>query len=192
MKLPEKERRKYQRFDLETTIHFYASYELVTKVKFHVLGKSKGKCRIEESLGITRNISAEGMRFSSDKKLKERDNLFIEVFLPQSKKPIQMTAQVKWSKKIFSQLESEFKFDTGVKILSVRGKSVERSIHIDTKYKEPWSIVLDSVLGGFHRSLHKAMVKAKKFSPAAILEAVEPKQKIHLKRLISSVLRRKK
>lgn len=164
------ERRKYQRFDLETRIHFYINYKLITKVKFRVIGERRSKAEAVKCVGITRNISVEGLRFSSEKKLKKDDRLYIELYLPRSRKPIPMTGAVEWSKKVFPYSEEGFKFDTGVRLLTVKGRSVARSIHIDRKYHEPWSIVLDSVLGGFQRSLHRAMVRAKAFIPDVILK----------------------
>jgi len=159
-----KERRRYERFDMETRV----DYQLVTKVKFRVLDKQEARASAEKCSGISRNISAEGMRFISDKKLRKGDRLKLEVFLPGSRKPIPMSAEVMWSKEIFPYEEGGLKFDTGVRLLRVRSRSVAKSIHIDRKYKEPWSIVLDSILGGFHRSLHKAMVRKRKFSSEAL------------------------
>jgi hypothetical protein len=170
MEFLKKERRKYERYDMKAKVHFRIYYELTTKVKFCLFGEHKGKVRAKEFTGITRNISVEGLCFYSPKKLKKNDTIFIKIYLPESRKPIPMIGQVQWSKKTPAHAKGKFKFNTGVKLLSVRGHSVVRSIHIDRKYKESWSIVLDSVLGGFRRSLHKAMVRAKTISPAVILK----------------------
>jgi hypothetical protein len=170
-----KERRKYQRYDTETKVHFYIDYRLVTRVKFRVIGECKGKHAAGECSGITRNISAEGMRFSSEKKLKKGDLLCMRIYLPEGGKPIPMTGVVRWSGAVYPKSEEGFKFDSGVKLLRVKGRSVARSIHIDRKYNEPWSIVLDSVFGSFHKFLHKTMLKLKTSYPAAILKAIKQK-----------------
>ena len=171
MKSHKRERRKYQRFDLVTKVHFYVDYDLVTKVKFRLIGGRKTACAPGKWVGITRNVSAEGLRFSSDVALKKGDNLFIDLYLPGGRKPILMMGEVMWSKKIASYVNDVFKYDTGVKLLRLRRKSVAKSIHLDHKYNEPWSIVLEEVFGGFRKALHKVMVRAKSSSPAAILNA---------------------
>ena len=168
-----RERRKYQRYDTEAQVHFYIDYRLVTKVKFRVIGECKGKSDQCESSGVTKNISVQGMGFKSDKRVKKGNTLCMEVFLPEGGRPIHMCGKVRWCKKIPTSLNEEFKYDTGVKLLTVRGKSVARTIHIDRKYQEPWSIVLDSVFGSFHRFLHKVMKKTKKRSPATIIKALK-------------------
>lgn len=167
-----KERRRYQRYNMETRIHFYVDYELVTKIKFRVIGECKGASGAKKFTGITRNISAEGIRLSSPRKLKRGDKLCLEVYIPRARKPISMVGEVRWSRKMFPSAKRGAGFDTGVRLLTVKGRSVAKSIRIDRKYKEPWSIVLSSVLGGFHKTLHKAMARAKSRSPATILRKI--------------------
>ena len=169
-----RERRKYQRYDLETRVHFFIKdFKLVTKVKFRVFDKDRPRSEIREFSGISRNVSVEGLRFTSAKKLKAGDSLFMKVYLPKSKTPIPMVGEVRWSRKISQSSSETGKYNTGVMLLSVNGRSVARSIHIDRKYNEPWSIVLDSVFGSFHKILHKAILKAKTQSPGVILKAME-------------------
>ncbi|MBU1870042.1 MAG: PilZ domain-containing protein, partial [Candidatus Omnitrophica bacterium] len=103
MKDISKERRKYQRYDLETKVHFYVKdFNLVTKVRFRKLIDEKDVHMAKEFAGISRNVSVEGIRFCSLKKLKAGESLFIKVYLPKSSKPIPMVGEVRWSKKVIS------------------------------------------------------------------------------------------
>jgi Tfp pilus assembly protein PilZ len=146
---------------MEARIHFYVDYKLATRVKFKLLGERKGKARAKKYVGLSRNICAEGIRFCSPKKLKIGDRLFIELFLPQRLKSIPMTGQVRWSERIYPTAKGIHRFDTGIRLITVKRKSVVRSIHIDRKYKVAWSIVLDSVFGEFSRYLHRTLPKAR-------------------------------
>lgn len=151
-----RERRKYERYDLETKVHFFVTYNLKTKVSFLVIDGGKGAGTARKHIGLTRNISVEGMRFGSATELKKGDKLFLEVYLPGMEKPIRMTGQVRWSKKIVPCAKDRFKFDTGVRILTVKNKRVARTIHFEEHRLVHWSIILDAVFGGFHKFLHKA------------------------------------
>ena len=152
-----KERRKYERYDMEAKVHFYADYVLKTKVKFQVVDAGK----IKRYMGISRNISAEGMRFSSGVKLKKGDILLIELFLPKIKKPIPMTAIVRWSKKM-RVLRGQYAFDTGARLITVEGQLVEPSIHFEEHKQVHWSTVLDVVFGSFHKFFNTAALNKKK------------------------------
>ena len=148
-----KEKRKYQRYSMETKVNFYLNYDLKTKVKFKIINHDKTKAKKYE--GLSRNICAEGMRFCSEKKLRKGDRLFLEVYLPRRSKPIPMIGVVCWSKQVFHNVKDKSRFDTGVELISVKGRSVVLSIHPDYKYHVPWSTVLESVFGGFKKSLHR-------------------------------------
>lgn len=150
-----KERRKYERYDLETKVHFYVTYNLKTKVSFRVIDGGKCAAIAKKYFGLTRNISAEGIRFASVANLRKGDKLFLEVYLPGMEKPIPMTGQVRWSRQIVPVRKDRCKFDTGVKILTVKNKRVAPTIHFEEHRLVHWSIVLDTVFGEFHKFLHK-------------------------------------
>ncbi|MFH1414300.1 MAG: hypothetical protein ABIG56_05590 [Candidatus Omnitrophota bacterium] len=84
------------------------------------------------------------------------DYLYIELYLPKLKKPVCMTGQVRWSRMVSPRIKRKYKFDTGVRLISVSGKSVSASIHFDKKDHIFWSIVLDSIFGNFRKLMqHK-------------------------------------
>jgi hypothetical protein len=151
-----RERRKYERYDMETKVHFYVTYSVKTRVRFRIFGSPKFKAFSDPYIGITRNISAEGLRFSSNVRLQRGNLLFIELFLPGSLKAIPMTGQVRWSKQVLPRLPKLYRFDTGVKLVSLKRKPVRPSIHFEEHKQVHWSVVLDSVFGGFRKFLQKA------------------------------------
>lgn len=150
-----KEKRRFERFNMETKVNFCLYYDLRTRVKFEVLSRRNGKPKIKKYTGISRNISAQGLRFCSEIKLKKGDRLFIEVYLPGRLLPIPMTGVVRWSKRFVGVRKEKFKFNTGVQLKSIKGEPVAGSIHMDNKYHVPWSEVLESVFGGFRKFLRK-------------------------------------
>ena len=62
-----------------------------------------------------------------------------------------MEGKVRWSKEILPEPAERYKFDRGVKLIVVEDKPVAKTIHYDKEYRVPWSIVLESVFGGFKK-----------------------------------------
>lgn len=155
MRYPKKERRKYVRYDTEAKIYFRINYDLKTKVKFRIVNKDRDRILSKRYSALSRNVSAKGMRFSSDKKLMKGDNLYLEVYLPRQKEPIYMTAEVRWSQIASSYPRDKYKFDIGVKLITVFGKSVSASIYYDKEHRVIWSIVLESIFGNFRKFIQK-------------------------------------
>lgn len=146
-----RERRKYVRFDTEVKINFHVSYLLKTKVRFQL--ENGGKILPPKYPALSRNISVEGLGFSSDKKLKDGDCLYMEVYLPGQAKPVYMEGKVCWSRRTLGK--ERYKYNTGIKLITVSGKPVRASIYYDKKYKVIWSAVLDSVFGSFRKTMQK-------------------------------------
>ena len=164
MNRPREERRRYERYDTEVKIYFRVSYDIKTKVEFQIVNKNKQRLLSEKHHGLSRNVSVEGMRFSSDKKLRKGEILYIGLYLPRQKEPISMIGKVRWSKMFFSRMQDKYVFDTGVKLMSVGEKSVSESIYFDEKHSVFWSIVLESVLGNFRKLMQKKIAKKCAFS----------------------------
>ncbi len=152
---PKKERRKYERYDTEAKIYFHVNYDIKTKVKFQVLDKEIEKALSKKYSALSKNISAEGLRFSSDKKVKNGDSLYLELYLPKQKKPVCMTGEVRWSKAIPGETGKGHRFDTGVKLITISGEPVSSSIYYDKEHGVIWSAVLDSIFGSFRRLMRK-------------------------------------
>ena len=150
-----KERRRYERYDMETKVHFYVNYDFKTKVEFQISRGRKVKIAPHKYEGLSRNISAEGMRFCSDVKLKKGEKLFLKVFLPGAKRGIPMTGVVRWSEAVISGRKTKYPFDTGVKLTTVRKTPVKPTIHFEEHKQVHWSIVPETVFGGFRKELHR-------------------------------------
>ena len=153
MDKPKEERRKYERFDTEVKIYFHVDYDIETTVKFQVVDKKKAKASSPKYSALSKNVSAEGLCFTSEKELREYDILLLEVYLPDEKNPILMEGEVRWSQPISSNETN--KFNAGVKLITVNGRSVAESIYYDKANHVIWSIVLESILGSFKKFAQK-------------------------------------
>lgn len=160
------ERRKYERYNTKAEVYFSVVYDIKTKVKFRLLDKDK--IFKKRYFGLTKDISVEGMRFSSDKKLKIGDNLYLEVYLPKHKEPICMTGEVRWSRRISVHPDDKYKFDTGVRLITVLDKPVSKTVHYDKEHQVYWSIALDSVFGEFRKFMQE---KRKRYRVAHFAKA---------------------
>jgi len=150
-----KERRKYVRYDTEAKIYFCVHYDLKTKVEFQLINKGNERFLSKKYLGLSRNVSAEGLRFSSNKKLRKGDHLYLEIYLPKRKEPVYMMGEARWSKKLLTHPKYRYKFDTGVKLVSVMGEPVSKTVYFDKEYRVFWSIVLDYVFGSFRKYIQR-------------------------------------
>ncbi len=159
LKLKHKEKRKYERYSVDARIYFHIKHSLKTKVKFCVLGSKKNNARLRRYSAVSRDISAEGLGFSSSKSLKKGNQLYLEVYLPEQSKPVLMVGEVRWSKPAFQKSKNAGEFNTGVKVATVNGKSVRESIHYDERYKIVWSIILESIFGNFRKLIKKRVDK---------------------------------
>ncbi|MDD5355832.1 MAG: PilZ domain-containing protein, partial [Candidatus Omnitrophica bacterium] len=100
---------------------------------------------------MSKNISAEGLCFISDRQLKKGDRLYLELYLPKREQPIRMEGQVRWSQAASAEEKENNKFETGVKLTVVEGRSVMTSIHYDEANHLVWSITLESIFGNFRK-----------------------------------------
>ena len=146
---PSQERRRYPRYDTEAKIFFQVTYDIQTIVRFQIVDREKRKKLSRKYEAVSKNVSVEGLCFTSEKELAIGESLWIEVFLPNQKEPIFMEGEVRWSTKIKDLPGKTAKFDAGIKILSVKDVFVPSSIYQDEDYQVTWSILLESVLGSF-------------------------------------------
>lgn len=145
---PFEEKRKYKRYDTEVEVYFRVSFDIKTVVKFMVVGKDKRQEYHKKYSALSKNVSAEGLCFCSEKKLGKGDILKLEVYLPDHKHPILMEGEVRWS---MPAAESKDGFNTGVRIATVKKQSVVDTICKDEETGVVWSAVLESVFGNFRK-----------------------------------------
>lgn len=150
-----RERRKYPRYDTEVKIYFRVHYSLKTKVKFQLINQDSDKSLSKKYFGLSRDISAEGMRFSSPKKLRKGNRLYLEMYIPKRREPVWMMGEVRWSKKLLAPPKPPYTYDTGVKLTNIMGEPVSASIYFDKKYKVFWSSVLNYAFGSFGKIQQK-------------------------------------
>jgi hypothetical protein len=154
-----KERRKYTRYDTEAKIYFCAKYDIKTKIKFKILDDEGILAR--KNAAVSRNVSAEGISFSSNRKLKKGEILYLEIYLPSQKIPVTMTGKVKWSHLSSGKPKGSYKFDTGIKLLMVEDKIVSKTIYFDKKHSVYWSVILEYVFGSFSKLVKNKRRKKK-------------------------------
>jgi len=145
-----KERRKYTRYETEVKIYFNVKYDMKTKVEFRLVKKvDHHKVRSKKYEALSKNISAEALCFTSDRKLDIDDILTLEIYVPRTNKPINMEGSVIWSNAINPEEEKDKMFDTAVRLISVDGQPVKDSIYHDKENNVIWSVVLESIFGSF-------------------------------------------
>ena len=149
------DRRQYTRYETDLKIQFFVTFDIKTKIHFQVKDKSKAGFSKAKYTAFSRNISAEGLAFRSEKKLEHGDILSLEVFVPSADKPIPMVGEVRWCTKMKETEE----YDTGVKLNEVEGMDVGESIVIDPIHRIAWSIVLETVFGEFKDMMLKKSSK---------------------------------
>src|ERR1041384_7284052 len=133
----ENEARRYKRYDTEAKIHFYVPYDLKTKVSFQFKKPQINTSLNKRFTGVTKNISAAGLCFVSERKLMQGDHILMDIYLPGVEKPIPMEGEARWSK----ANENGLQFFTGVEITKVYDKPVEQTIYFDQEHQVIWSNV---------------------------------------------------
>ncbi len=144
-----RDRRKYSHYDTELKIYFEVKYDMNTKIEFSVIKKSQNEAMKHKYAGICRNVSAEGLCFASEKKMKRGDLLLLDVYAPNTKKPVRMEGWVRWSRKLMRGPGATCAYHTGVLLISAGGNLIADSIYFDKDYKVAWSAALDSLFGTF-------------------------------------------
>jgi hypothetical protein len=144
----EQKARQYQRFDAERQIAFYFNYDFQTALEFRGKASEEKQAPVKHS-GVSKNISAEGLCFTSNKALRQGEALQLDVFLLDHKNTVRLEGEVRWSRSVSSEREEEPSFETGVKLIAVEGKPVHDTIHYDETYHVIWSAALESVIGNF-------------------------------------------
>ncbi len=88
------------------------------KVNFQTQDKTKPGQLAQKVSAIVKNISVEGMCFTSEKELTPEEEISLEVFLPGDTTPLCINGQVIWSNKTEEEDEKNI-FETGVKLYTL-------------------------------------------------------------------------
>ena len=150
-----KEQRKHSRYDTEVKIYFHVPYDIKTKVKFKLVDGKKTSHK--KYLALSKNVSAQGICFTSQKELRAGELLDLEVYPPGSPTPIAMRGEVRWSHPGLSSCEGK-KYDTGALLTAIGDKPIEGTIYFDKENQVVWSAVLEALFGNF-KTMAKKMRK---------------------------------
>jgi hypothetical protein len=143
------ERRRHERYETDLDIQFSVTFDVKTKIDFRVKKKKASPSFSEKYSAVSRNVSVEGLSFTSEKELQSGDMLSLDVYVPSASRPIKMEGQVRWCQVSEEEWQRKKLYDTGVRILAVEGETVEKTIFTDSIHSIVWSIVLESVFGTF-------------------------------------------
>lgn len=149
MMITKTERRRYARYDTEAKIYFSVTYDIKTRVKFQIVDQDKGEISPARYSALSKNVSAEGLCFTSAKKLTIGDILNIEVYMPGRNEPICMEGEVRWSSPDSVGQKQTGKFNSGIKLMTVDSFPVAESIYEDEANHVIWSVVLESIFSSF-------------------------------------------
>jgi hypothetical protein len=135
--------RKYERYDAQVM-----AYGIKAELEFKVINKDSEKEILSEKYpAVCKNVSAEGVCFTSQKKLQKGDKVYLEIYLSDKKDPIRLEGEVRWSHETSLKQKQENNFDSGVRLLTVEGKSIHNTIYYDQRLKIYWSIILETIFG---------------------------------------------
>jgi len=144
-----KNKRNNLRYDVQRRVKYNFFYDFNAKVKGLPVVESRPKQRTSKFLAQSKNISLDGVCFNSKQSFQSGDKLQLEIYIPGGGAPVQMSGEVKWSKATVSDQVKPKVFDTGIKLLTIDGELVEKTIYFDKKYGVYWSNTLEAVLGKY-------------------------------------------
>ena len=101
------EKRRYIRRDSET------------RINFDIKGGIAKKAPSDKASALIKNLSVEGICFTSDKELKKGASLALEIFLPSQREPLHLEGKVVWSKPARGEKGKEDGFEVGVKLFTI-------------------------------------------------------------------------
>ncbi len=109
------EKRKYVRLDVDATVNICVKESAQKDALVAMLS------------AIMKNVSTEGVCFTSEEKLSVGDIIELETCLSSESEPLRLKGEVKWSTAV--EKEGKAFFDTGVKLLSIDKSDEHRFIN---------------------------------------------------------------
>jgi len=147
--------RTYERYDKKAQAFIFFNYDFTTKIDL-LEADPEGASLAEKYPACCKNVSAEGLCFTSMKKLKSGEAVHLELYLQEQDVPICMEGEVRWSQVfVGNEEEEDALFDTGVRLISVEGKPVEKSIYFDKEHHVIWSEALECILGKYKEMIQE-------------------------------------
>jgi hypothetical protein len=97
----------------------FVRLDINTKLDFQINEVGGEQVLAESNSGIVKNLSVEGICFSSNKQLKAGSKIELSIALPGGPKPVAIRGEVVWSRPIEENKGAKNIFDTGVKLINV-------------------------------------------------------------------------
>jgi len=97
----------------------FVRLDINSKLNFKIKDLSGEQVLAEENSGIVKNLSVEGICFSSEKQLKAGTKIELSIALPESPAPIDIRGEVVWSRPVGGEKGAKAIFDTGVKLVNI-------------------------------------------------------------------------
>ena len=139
-------RRKFERYDSSAEVSFKLLFDVQTQIKYQIIDTQGERLLSKQYQGLSQDVSAEGLRFTSSEKLNKGDILRLEVYTQRSDNPVLMDAEVRWCRSNAISSNPANRFEIGVKIASVNSKNVAETIRFDKIKGVVWSEVLEVLL----------------------------------------------
>ena len=143
------EQRKFKRYTTEVEGLFQVAYPLITNVNFQIIDQESGELHTSKYSAVSKNVGVEGICFTTSFRLNQGEHLYLEVFVNGKKDPIPMEGQVRWSRQCLQTTGKERQFDTGIKIITVKGQPVSETFQKDKADQVVWSGVLRMIFGEY-------------------------------------------
>lgn len=141
------ELRKFKRYTTEVEGLFLAAYPLVTSINFQIIDQESGDFHTSKYTAVSKNVGVEGLCFTTNFRLNQEEHIYLEVFVKGKKDPVPMEGQVRWSRQCLSTLGKDRQYDTGIKIISVKGQPVSETFEKNKADQVVWSGVLRMIFG---------------------------------------------
>ena len=141
------EQRKFKRYSTEVEGLFQVAYPLSTSINFQIIDQESGELHTSKYSAVSKNVGVEGVCFTTSLRLRQGEHLYLEIFVNGKKDPIPMEGQVRWSRQCLPTSGPERQFDTGIKIITVKGQPVSETFEKDKADQVIWSGVLRTIFG---------------------------------------------
>jgi len=152
-----KKLRRHERFPLKQAPLDFA-YSFTADLDILPFIRKQKESAPAQCRATAENVSAEGVCFRSQQKLKKGQTLDLKFYIPGGR-PVSLRGRVRWSRAV-PLSEGDFVYATGVRLTTIDGYPVHSSVHFDRRHQVYWSNVLESILGEF-----KTIQKESKSSP---------------------------
>jgi len=124
-KKQQEERRKYVRLNV------------ANEVNFRVRDKKTAEPLKAKTPGVSKDISMEGICFSTEKQLEPGTKLDLEIMLSSESEPLILKGEVKWSRPLEAQANLKAMFETGVQLLTIQESDENRYLrYVNQKMME--------------------------------------------------------